>query len=734
MKKFTLLIASLFLTVGAMAQDAAKTIVGVNNVPTTKVDLSQGLESGYYLLKQTNSNSGAAGGQGVGYIKAANEATGSSVTSKNTGTPGADGATFVWYVEVIDAANNLITISTANKVAAWQAPQQHQKNLVAYASRATLKYHTGTVNISGDATPNEGSCFISNEGVTAFVHFSGDNLGSWTDTNSASMFMVEFYKLEETDLVTEVVYATEEVGNPTEDGVYRIYWKGEGRGYLAYHDEYPTKPVLADVDLSGHNGIDKHYKSTEDGVQREWYLITSGSGKKYLFSPYTGKFLTYSKEAANTGKGALYDANRPLEVAVEANSNASWSNYYILTATIDNVKLLLSSGCGTASRGNSAGYPVRWVNADGENSQMHDGGSPLTFVKVIGFPAVDEAIMAQAEAAISDYENPVEADVNFEWTTSTPWTAVEHYTSTVFNDNELDGVKYIEGEVTVGGARTATVTFTYIDGGHKLNIRGVEVIDAMGNIVAGDYHVGTAGGDHVDNTYTVSVAEAGTYKVRCYAAEGNGDQFDHSHGSIVVSFAKLNVMDLTKAVTFAAEYATLHLGYSVAVPAGVEAYVVGATNATWAEMVQVNNVIPAATPVILKKTGAATSYNFYYTSDEADEIETNLLKGSIADRYVADDAYVLGINNEEVGLYTATKNQLTNTAFKNNANKAYLPKTTGMNAVSYSFRFGEGTTGIDEITENGVQSTVIYDLTGRRVEEITEPGIYIVGGKKVLVK
>ena len=205
MKKFTLFVASLFITIGAMAQDAVETIVGVNNVPTTKVDLSQGLESGYYLLKQTNSNAGAAGGQGVGYIKAANEAAGNSVTSKNTGTPGANGATFVWYVEVIDAANNLITISTANKVAAWQAPATHQKNLVAYDSRATLKYHTGTVNISGDATPNEGSCFISNEGVTAFVHFSGDNLGSWTDTNSASMFMVEFYKLEEADLIKETI-------------------------------------------------------------------------------------------------------------------------------------------------------------------------------------------------------------------------------------------------------------------------------------------------------------------------------------------------------------------------------------------------------------------------------------------------------------------------------------------------------------------------------------------------
>ncbi len=59
-------------------------------------------------------------------------------------------------------------------------------------------------------------------------------------------------------------------------------------------------------------------------------------------------------------------------------------------------------------------------------------------------------------------------------------------------------------------------------------------------------------------------------------------------------------------------------------------------------------------------------------------------------------------------------------------------RVAGLKSVTaYEFT---GTTGIDKITENGVQSTVIFDLTGRRVENITAPGIYIVGGKKVLVK
>ena len=44
------------------------------------------------------------------------------------------------------------------------------------------------------------------------------------------------------------------------------------------------------------------------------------------------------------------------------------------------------------------------------------------------------------------------------------------------------------------------------------------------------------------------------------------------------------------------------------------------------------------------------------------------------------------------------------------------------------------TTGVEEVkTENG-EVKAIYDLTGRKLEQITAPGVYIIGGKKVLVK
>ena len=55
-----------------------------------------------------------------------------------------------------------------------------------------------------------------------------------------------------------------------------------------------------------------------------------------------------------------------------------------------------------------------------------------------------------------------------------------------------------------------------------------------------------------------------------------------------------------------------------------------------------------------------------------------------------------------------------------------------MNSAAYSFRF-PGSTGIENVdAENSAKA--IYDLTGRRVETITAPGIYIVNGNKVVIK
>ncbi|MBO5665350.1 MAG: hypothetical protein J6S03_04060, partial [Bacteroidaceae bacterium] len=44
------------------------------------------------------------------------------------------------------------------------------------------------------------------------------------------------------------------------------------------------------------------------------------------------------------------------------------------------------------------------------------------------------------------------------------------------------------------------------------------------------------------------------------------------------------------------------------------------------------------------------------------------------------------------------------------------------------------TTGIEEVKAENGELKGIYDLSGRKLDTVTEPGIYIINGKKMLVK
>ena len=175
-------------------------------------------------------------------------------------------------------------------------------------------------------------------------------------------------------------------------------------------------------------------------------------------------------------------------------------------------------------------------------------------------------------------------------------------------------------------------------------------------------------------------------------------------------------------------YATFYAPKAVTIPENVEAFAVTAINDGWVTLTKIENTIPANTGVILKATEDGV-YNFAITED-VDEVE-NLLAGTVVATMVDGPAYVLGLVEGKVGLYNA---KLTDNKFLNNGYKAYLPSTAGANLTASFYGFDwNGTTAIENVeVENA--SNVIYDLAGRRVEAITAPGVYIVGGKKVLVK
>ncbi len=176
----------------------------------------------------------------------------------------------------------------------------------------------------------------------------------------------------------------------------------------------------------------------------------------------------------------------------------------------------------------------------------------------------------------------------------------------------------------------------------------------------------------------------------------------------------------------AAGWATLYLDFNAAIPADVEAYTVTEIKNGYVTLTEVEGVLPANTGVLVN--AAQGNYTFNYAAEATANVEGNLLEGTVAATEIGAEAYVLSIVDGNVGLYKA---QMAGGVWLNNANKAYLPASATNGAASYSFRFGEGTTGIENVeVEN---ANVIYDLTGRQVNAV-ERGIYIINGKKVLVK
>lgn len=187
-------------------------------------------------------------------------------------------------------------------------------------------------------------------------------------------------------------------------------------------------------------------------------------------------------------------------------------------------------------------------------------------------------------------------------------------------------------------------------------------------------------------------------------------------------------------------WSTLYLNYPVKVPDGVTAFAATEQNGNTITLVSVGDVIPKGTAVILK--GAAGSYNFVYTTDNSEFTGENKLKGTFYDSYItAEDGYkyfILAAPSAKVGLYEIDNEYGNGTQFKNNANKVYLPilesNASGVNG--FSLRISDGATGVEEVVGNTdcAAPEGIYDLSGRRIQEITESGIYIVNGKKYIKK
>ena len=186
--------------------------------------------------------------------------------------------------------------------------------------------------------------------------------------------------------------------------------------------------------------------------------------------------------------------------------------------------------------------------------------------------------------------------------------------------------------------------------------------------------------------------------------------------------------------------ATLYLGFDAVIPDADFLIVatVKSVNGNVAMLHRVRDVLPANTGVLIFANPG--TYTFNPSTVPAAHTEESLLHGVLEDtpmsviseRENGDYIYVLSRGTAEYIGFKVAGSSLTTMG----ANKAYLPVEPAalVKFISFSFN-GENVTSIDDIKAAADQpvSSDIFDLSGRRVSNPAK-GIYIINGKKVLIK
>ena len=196
-----------------------------------------------------------------------------------------------------------------------------------------------------------------------------------------------------------------------------------------------------------------------------------------------------------------------------------------------------------------------------------------------------------------------------------------------------------------------------------------------------------------------------------------------------------NIAEITELpVTItAAGYATLYAPVALTIADGVTAYTATiAEDGKTLDLNKVEGTIPAETGVILEAD--PKTYNFAVAADVA-EIEGNALVGSFAKSVKNADKKVYTLQkpaDKEVGFYLFEGQNAQGATTYINGFRAWVELDADSQVPALALGRGEGTTAIDN-AQLATDNVVIYDLTGRRVEKM-EKGIYIVNGKKVVIK
>lgn len=779
MRKFTLFFASLFITIGAMAQEPVVTVTEIGNAPyqlndedATKIfeldDLTIVLDvttastlsgrGAFFCVADpeqavpgsfsgTNTSYMACGhnGAAIAYIAAANSGQHFSSGTIPTGST-------IRLAFVLDKTNNLFKSYIGNSNTSWTMNRNFGSYEIATPKMVKEDFENANIYIGGGMAGN-----ASQEICDATIHDVRIYSGALT---------IEEIKALPKIHVTEI----------TEFENGKIYTFASIRGKMGATEENNNTISTAKTSVSD-TDTDFFKWTVYKSANENYYLYNIGKGMfmgvqstnqasvPFAATPQGSK-LTF-KKSSNAGYPIMFSTDNAGVVNHSTSYgdglitwtggwntlNDEGSNHRVtLVGDLDETTLTTIAAAVTAFEADNTeavdALRAAIEAANAMNDYIGTGVGKYTYTGEGTFAAAVAEYQTYIDA-IESTNTPTPADVEAKTTELN--TLVESLTLNMPTAGSYIRIKsyatkqYLSSvNHTTNNTRAAFVadadasTIFYFNGTSLVSYASGNYLVNNSNFL-GYNGVQEAGATVEFKTANASLNLKGIYSIKLFGnerwlyAHTNGyTDAGSGNGGNNYSYIIEEVTTLPVAIT-AAKYATLYAPVALEIPGGVTAYT-ASISGDYAILTEISGVIPAETGVVL--AGEANTYDFKVTT--AAEGEKGDLRGSTATTHntEAGTYYALAIVDNVVGFY---KDAFSNSRFQNNSHKAYLyVPTDEANAIaSYSFSFDwGGTTGIENI-EDAVEENaakVIYDITGRQIKAITVPGIYIIDGKKTFVK
>lgn len=271
--------------------------------------------------------------------------------------------------------------------------------------------------------------------------------------------------------------------------------------------------------------------------------------------------------------------------------------------------------------------------------------------------------------------------------------------------------------VSVSSKGNVTVTIKYTSGNHRQVLYGAELVNTRGEVVYHDYHLGSAGGAHTNNVYTLKSVEPGTYTVRCWSGSRSDNDYIDCSGTVTVAGAASKTFNYTKQ-TWIVDNSLLTDELKASYTTRV-----GTNNYKYLDIENVN---------VAQQGTLNITYKYSSGSERLDIIGVELLDSKT------------GKLIETEGTYDAHYG-FTGTAASKNSYSILIPQgtytirtwamyTRTLNSsgnITYSFT--KDATAINQLHSSSIHNDKYYDLNGLPVTSPRKGQLVLHNGKKVIL-